>query len=403
MAGNGLLRIIGFTGYVLLLWGLVKLARTDGFRSPLIWALSGTVTVLTCNNLGHSSRTEELEGLVAYLINEQQNKHIEPQEQTIDNLKLRLGYLEKDYFNSSKSQTQNVNTLAQNDRFFQDLLEKHNSEINRLNNALSQMQSGLENQLSLSGSAASPPVQQSIDEETINLKLQQLESRVIAGHSRYIELIDSIIAQYHEHILISDRDESNNFLLRVLGGEPQVKNCNQFSEIEPAQSYLVMVCPWLSEYVFGTKEDRSYICYLIENLLKRGVEIHIGYGYLNHVTWDARKSKSVTADNYLELVEKQNQNNLSMHLGLEPLTELSKQYSNLKLKFMCSHEKYLICDGNFAVIGSHNFLSSVPSKYSVDRESAILTYDPKIVELLRQRYVSTEEIGKPILKGSRNR
>lgn len=381
MTGNGFLRFIRFAGYGLLFWGLVKLARTDGLRPPLIWTLSGTVTVLTCTNLSHSSRTKELEESVEQL---------------------------KDNFNRSlESYDRNFHILNQNDSGFDSLLAQQNSKLTQLNSALSQVQSGLANQLSLlDNNAVLPPVAEpSINEETINLKLQQLESRIIAERSQYIELIDSIIAQYHKHILVSDRNESHNFLLKVLGGEPQIKNCNQFEEIKPPQKYLIMVCPWLSKYVFGTIDERSYVSTLIENLLKQGVEIHIGYGYLNHIHKNDRNS--VNAANYLELVQK-NKDSLNMHLGLEPLTKLSQQYSNLKLRFICSHEKYLVSDGKLAVFGSHNFLSSVPQKYAVDRESAILTCDPTIIELLTQRYSNTEELSrrnsrpKPILRRSAN-
>jgi phosphatidylserine/phosphatidylglycerophosphate/cardiolipin synthase-like enzyme len=52
----------------------------------------------------------------------------------------------------------------------------------------------------------------------------------------------------------------------------------------------------------------------------------------------------------------------------------------LNLKVLGTHEKFLVCDRRFAMIGSHNFMSSGAS--SSEREVGIKTDSPETIDKL---------------------
>lgn len=58
-----------------------------------------------------------------------------------------------------------------------------------------------------------------------------------------------------------------------------------------------------------------------------------------------------------------------------------------------THQKYLVCDDKFAMIGSHNFLTSNPKGYSYNRdaEAGIRTDDPIFIKNIIERYESNKD------------
>jgi len=63
------------------------------------------------------------------------------------------------------------------------------------------------------------------------------------------------------------------------------------------------------------------------------------------------------------------------------LEELQAEYSNLlTLKVLGTHEKFLVCDRKFAMLGSHNYLTSHTS--SSERELGLKTDSPELIDKL---------------------
>lgn len=64
-----------------------------------------------------------------------------------------------------------------------------------------------------------------------------------------------------------------------------------------------------------------------------------------------------------------------LYRSLPKLQALESQYPQLfQLKLLGTHEKFLVCDDSFAMLGSHNLLTSNTS--STEREIGLLTDAP---------------------------
>lgn len=126
---------------------------------------------------------------------------------------------------------------------------------------------------------------------------------------------------------------------------------------------MILVCPWLCRYGFDTEVHKK-----LENLLIKGVAIEIGYGKLSDIEKD----------------------NLTGFLydRLKQATLLADKYPNFNLKLIGPHEKYLVCDRSFAMLGSHNFLTSGIGE---EREIGMRTTDSDLIEQLIERYEQAPE------------
>jgi hypothetical protein len=143
-----------------------------------------------------------------------------------------------------------------------------------------------------------------------------------------------------------------------------------------AKKRIIMVCPWVS-YGFNHNVDHD-----IEKALCKGVQISIGWGHLLDIeklgNLTTQPSKMLQNKDYYEAVPK--------------LIDLQKRYDNLHLKLIGTHEKFLICDDSWALITSHNFLSSGSNKN--EREIGLWTNDKNIISELIQRYESAIDLDK---------
>jgi phosphatidylserine/phosphatidylglycerophosphate/cardiolipin synthase-like enzyme len=75
----------------------------------------------------------------------------------------------------------------------------------------------------------------------------------------------------------------------------------------------------------------------------------------------------------------------NMYSGISYFKELNNKYPNqIDISLIGTHEKYLVRDGEFAMIGSHNFLTS--SDYSKEREIGLITDDSSIISDLIDNY-----------------
>jgi phosphatidylserine/phosphatidylglycerophosphate/cardiolipin synthase-like enzyme len=129
---------------------------------------------------------------------------------------------------------------------------------------------------------------------------------------------------------------------------------------------LILVCPWLTEYAIDLEVQSR-----IKAALDRGVSIEIGWGHLKDVNNDRSKlskEKLLKSSNW-------------SYKAVPDLYELQPKYPHLlKLKILGTHEKFLVCDRQFAMLGSHNYMTS--DTKSSEREVGLKTDSPELIDKL---------------------
>jgi phosphatidylserine/phosphatidylglycerophosphate/cardiolipin synthase-like enzyme len=184
------------------------------------------------------------------------------------------------------------------------------------------------------------------DYQQYNLLIQTALSSALNTDNLVQEVIDHV--PKYEYELVLGREQSRQALLDALAS---------------VESRLILVCPWLCHHGFDIKIQNQ-----LEELLIKGVTIEIGYGKLS----DIEKGKLTGF----------------FYNTLKQATSLANKYPNFKLKLIGTHEKYLVCDRSFAMLGSHNFLTSGIGE---EREIGIRITDPSLIEELIERYEQAPE------------
>ncbi|MBD1848270.1 hypothetical protein H6F89_33970 [Cyanobacteria bacterium FACHB-63] len=194
--------------------------------------------------------------------------------------------------------------------------------------------------------------------DKIEAELKQLAAR-FQGQAdqsveRYIDAINNQLQQLQpnfEYKLIFDRKESRKYLLQAL---------------DQSTERLILVCPWLSQYAITDEVMKK-----LRALRNNGQRINIGWGHLDDIVKvGASRARLKSIPNSWK------------YDALELLERLEGEY--LQLKMLGTHEKYLVCDHKFAVLGSHNFLTS--NDTGKEQEVGIYTTDPAIINGLIQRF-----------------
>jgi phosphatidylserine/phosphatidylglycerophosphate/cardiolipin synthase-like enzyme len=179
------------------------------------------------------------------------------------------------------------------------------------------------------------------DYQKYNLLAQIALSSELNTHDLFREVAD--YSSKSEYELVFGREQSRQALLEALSS---------------VESRLILVCPWICHYGFDGEVHSK-----IENLLIKGITIEIGYGKLSDIEKDQLTG--------------------FLYDRLNQATSLANKYPNFKLKLIGTHEKYLVCDRSFAMLGSHNFLTSGVGE---EREIGMRTTDPNLIEELIVRY-----------------
>ncbi|NJM76244.1 MAG: hypothetical protein HC852_11205 [Acaryochloridaceae cyanobacterium RU_4_10] len=164
--------------------------------------------------------------------------------------------------------------------------------------------------------------------------------------------------------------------------------------LESFQYRLILVNPWLSEYAFTPKIKQKFR----DALNKPNTRIFIGWGFWGDV-YDKKSLNPETKIefNRFEFKKLSDQryddpNRVTWkYKALNWLSDLEEESSGkLTLKLLYTHQKYLVCDNQFTMIGSHNFLTSKPSKTehgrSPDAEVGIRTTDPALIKEIVNKY-----------------
>lgn len=129
--------------------------------------------------------------------------------------------------------------------------------------------------------------------------------------------------------------------------------------LKETSNRLLIISPWIRDSVV----DQSF-CNALEDLLKQGVDVYIGYGLVEDEKKGRKGQPPITPG------------------AKERLEKLQKRYSKLNIKFLGdTHAKLLLCDKAFAIATSFNWLSfkGDPNKTFRD-EQGYLVSNPALIE-----------------------
>ena len=181
--------------------------------------------------------------------------------------------------------------------------------------------------------------------QRIEQKLDDLKSLLENRPDIITSQVDEPSDKQYEDRLVFDRPQSRKVLSDAL---------------EKVQKRLILVCPWLTSWATAVVIEKC------EELINRGVRIDIGWGKLEDLARDRIDTRF-------------------WYGALPKLRELENKHPGyLKLKELGTHEKFLVCDNNFAMLGSHNFLTSKES--SPEFEVGILIEDTNTIQKLINRF-----------------
>ena len=235
--------------------------------------------------------------------------------------------------------------IGYNNRIEQQDILRITNQLTKLEKGLSQDVLNITNQLSQIEEGLS----QTVSNENFNQSLlrvrTQLEESIVQEIPKINQQLKEI-SSVHQYELVCNRDGSRNILLQAL---------------KQANERLILVCPWLSNYAIDDE-----IILMLKQLLNRNVYVDIGWGHLKDMQQEEFERGF-------------------FYNALPKIEELERMYPNkCKLKLLGTHEKFLVCDNKFAMIGSHNFLMSGTS--SSEREIGIFTNDIHIISSLIERF-----------------
>ena len=161
--------------------------------------------------------------------------------------------------------------------------------------------------------------------------------------------------------VLSTPKEHRKFLLKTL---------NQ------ANKTIVIFSGWLTDYSVND-EFRTKI----KSCLDRGVDIIIAWGY--------KKSGSISS-------EQKNAGEKSIR-DLQEWTSFNKTQGTLETFFFPNHSKILICDTQYAVMGSFNWLSNSGGSTNEERSWIVYNKDfiqDEIVEIMKNLYDPNKSLSR---------
>jgi phosphatidylserine/phosphatidylglycerophosphate/cardiolipin synthase-like enzyme len=188
---------------------------------------------------------------------------------------------------------------------------------------------------------------------------KNIEQSINQSISKQFEVIKRILPKQYSYDLVCGRSESRNIFIDAL---------------KQSKKSLFLVCPWITNYAIN-----STIKQQIESALRRGVSINVGWGHLNDVE---NNISQLSKNGLLKSVKARKWDGYS---AVDWLYDLHNKYPNLMtIKILGTHEKFLVCDEKFAMLGSHNFMSSGSS--SNERELGMKTNSIEFIHDLIELY-----------------
>ena len=142
--------------------------------------------------------------------------------------------------------------------------------------------------------------------------------------------------------------------------------------LENAQNHLILVSPWLSK----TGIDSTLLS-KFEAFLQRNGKIQIGWGNLQDIE-AGELPRRLRRNSHPHPKD-------DLYNGFNDLEKLQKKYPNqVQFNILGTNENYIVCDEIEATITTQNFLATDVN--FPEREVAIITKDPRIVQGLIQRF-----------------
>lgn len=149
------------------------------------------------------------------------------------------------------------------------------------------------------------------------------------------------------------------------------------SALEQVESRLTMACPCLAD----SPIDEAIIAKL-EQLLANGKQIEIGWGLMRGIHPNPGSESEGP-----------------LYSALPKLRALQHAYpTQLTLRLISTHDKFLVCDHHVALVGSHHFLAS--SSAFPEHELGLQTTDPAIVHNLLQYFAQAPELKQLVRRRS---
>ena len=289
---------------------------------------------------------DELQEKIEHLIKQSNHR---PEQKAIESLSAELASLTKQFKNLDLSLEQLPIFSSLNQAIIEVRKELEDSRLENLSNLVTK---------------------EEYDQQKTNFSTQV--EQYFAKYVSEINQLFSKIAPDYNNEIIFDRESSRKLLIETL---------------QTAERRLILVCPWLS---FGIDNE---LVSLFKSFVKRGGILEIGWGNLRDVEQLKRNKK--VSDSALIVRQDlkeffKNKNDEWRYSSLPRLEELEREYPHqFKIKLIGTHEKYLVSDRSFAMLGSHNFLTSIKSE---EREVGIKTNEPKIISDLIERFETAQNL-----------
>lgn len=268
-----------------------------------------------------------------------------------------------------QDRTQNLVQMQQELKSVQKLtcsLDKKTTQLENRTENLEQVQQQLGKVLQLMAGYVQPDNYESLIAKLSEEVAKQVNATVEQQVAGLNQLLQANQSKY-EYKLVCDRNESRAFLLKAA---------------REAQERLILVCPWLH---YGIHSNYGELLeYFNVFLQKRNGCIDIGWG----------NRADLESGNFCcssRSIREELKASSRMYSALGYLERLEKNYpKQFNLKLLGTHEKFLVCDRSWAMLGSHNFLTS--GDKSQEREVGLWTNDPYIIDQLIKRFEDADSL-----------
>lgn len=150
--------------------------------------------------------------------------------------------------------------------------------------------------------------------------------------------------------------------------------------LDDAQERVILICPWLGHYAIEGLEKK------FQELIKRKVRVDIGWF----------KSSDLGRDEDPEELRNLLRRKSIFYDKFCFFDKLSRE-GKINLKCLGTHQKAIVCDRKFALIGSHNFLMSAgrgKKRGHTDYELGLQIFDPGLIQEIIEIYDNSPEYRK---------
>lgn len=154
-----------------------------------------------------------------------------------------------------------------------------------------------------------------------------------------------------------------------------------------AKDIAIINSPWLSK---RSVDDELLL--RMTALLERGCYLHIGWGYSYDIRGLNPYGNIINVSQSGKCFIDASADKVGNYSAFAELQKLRARYPDqMELKLLGTHEKYVICDRQFALMGSHNVLSSMDTLYT-PREIGWKTTDESVIEAQTEYFINAPDL-----------